>query len=92
MAKQKKIRRLDTPPTAKARGRTAKTTAPEPSTPEPTEGKVQQERLTEANRPVRAGSGKHRGDRRDTNKMYTGNLKHAARGNNPRADVSTRKR
>jgi hypothetical protein len=92
MAKQNKVRRLESPPTTKARGRTAKTTAPEPSTPTPTEGKVQQERLTEANRPIGAGSGKLRGDRRDTSRMYTGNRKHAARGNNPRADVSTRKR
>jgi hypothetical protein len=92
MAKQNKIRRLESPPTAKARGRTAKTTNPESSTPTPTEGKVQQERITETNRPIGSGGGKFRGDRRDTSKTYTGNRKHAARGNNPRADVSTRKR
>lgn len=46
----------------------------------------------EATRPVAAGAGKHRGDRRDTSRLYTGNAKHAARGNSPRADVSTRKR
>lgn len=45
----------------------------------------------EANRPVSAGV-KHRGDRRDTSKTYTTNTKHAARGNNPRADVKTRAR
>lgn len=45
----------------------------------------------EANRPVSAGV-KHRGDRRDTNKTYTGNARHAARGNTPRRDVSTRAR
>ena len=46
----------------------------------------------EANRPVNAGGTKHRGDRRDTNKLYTNNAKHKARGNNARPDVSTRKR
>ena len=46
---------------------------------------------TRANRPVSAGAGVHRGDRRDMNKVYTGNAKHAARGNSPRANVSTRK-
>ena len=46
---------------------------------------------TEANRPVKAGV-KHRGDRRDMSKTYTGNAKHSARGNNPRVDVKTRKR
>jgi hypothetical protein len=45
----------------------------------------------EANRPVSSG-GKHRGDRRDTSKTYTGNARHAARGNNPRVDVKTRAR
>ena len=46
----------------------------------------------EANRPVSAGAGKHRGDRRDMSKTYTGSERHAARGNNARADVKTRKR
>ena len=45
----------------------------------------------EANRPVSAGV-KHRGDRRDTSKTYTGNARHAARGNSPRVDVKTRAR
>jgi hypothetical protein len=45
----------------------------------------------EVNRAVSAGV-KHRGDRRDTSKMYTGNQRHAARGNTPRADVKTRAR
>lgn len=51
-------------------------------------------RRTGANRPVTANGdmNKHRGDRRDTNKTYTNNAKHAARGNTPRRDVSTRKR
>jgi hypothetical protein len=93
MAKQAKVARLTSPPTKHARGRTAKTTHPDPSTPDPTEGKVEQERLTEANRPMGAGGGgKRRGDRRDTSPLYTGNRKHSARGNNPRADVKTRKR
>ena len=45
----------------------------------------------EATRPVTAGT-KHRGDRRDTSKTYTGNTRHAARGNTPRVDVKTRAR
>lgn len=93
MAKQKKIARLTSPLTAHARGRTTKTTRPDSSTPNPTEGKVEQERMTEANRAMGAGGGgKRRGDRRDTSRLYTNNAKHAARGNNPRADVKTRKR
>ena len=93
MAKQKKIARLTSPPTAKARGRTAKTTAPDASTPDPREGNVTQERLTEASRAMGAGGGgKRRGDRRDMSPTYTGSRKHSARGNNPRADVTTRKR
>lgn len=47
---------------------------------------------TEANRPVEAGGTKHRGDRRDMSKTYTNNRKHSSRGDNPRADTSTRKR
>jgi len=93
MAKQAKVARLTSPPSAKARGRTAKTTAPDASSQEATEGKVTQERLTEANRARGAGGGgKRRGDRRDMSPTYTGNAKHAARGNNPRKDVSTRAR
>jgi len=41
----------------------------------------------ETNRPVLAGVGRHRGDRRDTNRYYTNNTKHSARGNTPRRDV-----
>ena len=37
-------------------------------------------------------SGTHRADRRDMSPTYTGNAKHAARGNTPRKDVKTRKR
>jgi len=59
----------------------------------PTRPNVEQDILREANRPVTAGGGgRHRGDRRDTSKMYAGNRRHAARGNTPRADVKTRKR
>ena len=47
---------------------------------------------TEASRPVSAGSGKQRGDRRDMSPTYTNNEKHAARGNTPRKDVTTRAR
>ncbi|HZL38122.1 MAG TPA: hypothetical protein VFC78_22595 [Tepidisphaeraceae bacterium] len=52
---------------------------------------VPEELKTEANRPVNAGT-KHRGDRRDMSKTYTGNVKHASRGNTARIDVKTRKR
>ena len=93
MAKQAKVARLTSPPLGNARGRTAKTTSPDSSTPDAREGNVTQERLTEANRPMgKGGAGKRRGDRRDTSPTYTTNRKHSARGNNPRADVTTRKR
>jgi hypothetical protein len=48
-----------------ARGRTAKTTNPERDVPEPTKGKVLQERLTEVNKAISAGGGKMRGDRQN---------------------------
>jgi hypothetical protein len=48
-----------------ARGRTAKTTNPEAGTPNATEGKVLQERLTEVNKPISRGGGKMRGDRQN---------------------------
>jgi hypothetical protein len=88
MSKQAKISRLETPP-PKARGRTAQT---HPDDVRPTKGAVQNEKRTEANRPIGNGGGKNRGDRRDTSPLYTGNARHAARGNNPRADVKTRRR
>jgi hypothetical protein len=47
---------------------------------------------TEASRPVSAGSGKQRGDRRDMSPTYTNNEKHSAPGNTPRKDVPTRAR
>lgn len=46
----------------------------------------------EASRPVKAGSGKLRGDRRDMSKTYSGTKKHASRGSDERPDVKTRKR
>lgn len=49
------------------------------------------EQKTQAARPVKAGGGAKRGDRRDMNKAYTGNAKHSARGNTPRVNVATRK-
>ena len=60
--------------------------------PTPSKPNAPQELRTEANRPISAGGGKKRGDRRDMSKTYTGNAKHKARGNNPRVDVKTRKR
>jgi hypothetical protein len=51
-----------------------------------------QQARADATRPVTAGSGKHRGDRRDMSKTYSGNEKHAARGSNVRKDVETRAR
>ena len=47
---------------------------------------------TEANRPVNSGGTVHRGDRRDTSRLYTNNAKHPSRGNDPRPDVKTRAR
>jgi len=55
-------------------------------------GHTQSEQKTQTNRAVSAGAGVKRGDRRDMSPLYTNNKKHAARGNTPRADVSTRKR
>ncbi len=62
--------------------------------PNPTTPNVPEVMRTETNRPVtdNGGQGKHRGDRRDMSKTYSGNTKHAARGSTPRADVKTRKR
>ena len=93
MAKQTKVARLQAPPTPKARGRTAKTIEFDPNV--NSEGNVKLTKRTEANRPTGKSStrgGKNRGDRRDMSQTYTGNAKHASRGNTPRRDVSTRKR
>ena len=76
----------------KARGRTTITGMGGDLGPNKTNPMTPQEVRREATRPVNAGGGKHRGDRRDMNKLYTNNAKHSARGNNPRPDVSTRKR
>jgi len=50
------------------------------------------EERSETTRPVSSGAGKHRGDRRDMSKTYSGTSRHASRGSNPRPDVKTRKR
>jgi len=65
-----------------------------PIGPSPTHPAVPQVMETEVNRAITASGNmnKHRGDRRDMSTMYTNNQRHAARGNTPRADVSTRKR
>ena len=53
-------------PAKPARGRTAKTTNPDPNAgPEAREGNVLQERLTEVNNPIGNGGGKMRGDRQN---------------------------
>jgi hypothetical protein len=56
--------------TNNARGRTARTV---PSAVAPTKGRAPLEQRTGANRPVGAGAGKHRGDRRDTSRPFTNN-------------------
>ncbi len=74
----------------KQRGRSAITDIPSAN---PTNPMVQQVVNMDANRPGPGKHGnKHRGDRRDTNPTYTGNVGHSARGNNARRDVSTRGR
>ena len=59
--------------------------------PRSTQPNVPETLRVDATRPISSGV-KHRGDRRDTSKTYTGNTKHSARGNTPRADVKTRAR
>ena len=76
----------------KTRGRTTITGMGGDLGPRKTNPATPQDMRREATRPVSAGAGKHRGDRRDMNKLYTNNAKHSSRGNNPRPDVSTRKR
>ena len=68
----------------KARGRTAKTTAPDPNAgPEAREGNVWNERQMEVNRPIGRGGGKLRGDRQDTHSDpgMRGNAQSMDRGN-----------
>ena len=78
------------PKDRKTRGRTAITGQNIPSKGN-TRPNVEQTMVREATRPQGPGGTKHRGDRRDMNKAYTGNAKHAARGNTPRKNVATRK-
>ena len=75
----------------KTKGRTAIAKPSKLINPKPTHPNVKQEQMTEVNRGQSAGGGKHRGDRRDMNKAYTGNARHSARGNTPRVNVATRK-
>lgn len=75
----------------KTRGRTSITDKGNINQANPSRPNYQQEQRAEVTRGVSAGSGKHRGDRRDMNKAYTGNRKHSARGNTPRVNVATRK-
>ena len=95
MAKQKKIARMESAP-ATTKGRAAetrKTTVDSPLI--ANKAAVKLEKRTEANRPTGKSStrgGKNRGDRRDMSPTYTGNARHAARGNTPRRDVKTRAR
>ena len=69
----------------KHRGRSAISKIVEASATNP---KVPQVKLTEVNRGVTANGNmnKHRGDRRDMSPTYTGNERHASRGNNPRRE------
>jgi hypothetical protein len=79
----------------KTKGRTSITGTSRPGEdvgPRATRPNVPQVVRREANRPVTPGGGKHRGDRRDMNQVYTTNQRHSARGNNVRTDVGTRKR
>ena len=89
MAKKAATKGMHGDSNRKARGRTTISDVPAQS---PTRPNVPQVVRREANRPVNAGGGKHRGDRRDMSKLYTNNAKHKARGNNERPAVSTRKR
>jgi hypothetical protein len=75
----------------KTRGRTSITESVKAKGRNATKPNYEQERRAETTRPVSAGTGKHRGDRRDMNKAYTGNERHSARGNSPRVNVATRK-
>jgi len=93
MSKQNKVARMQSAPSRKARGRTAKTIEKDPNI--TGEGAINLVKRTTAARPTGKSStrgGKNRGDRRDMSATYSGTAKHAARGNTPRRDVSTRKR
>jgi len=58
----------------KNRGRMGGTTAPASSR-SPTNPNTPQELRADANRPIGRGGTKHRGDRRDTNRQFTGNIR-----------------
>ena len=89
MAKGKQTQGMHGKADRKARGRT---NIGQPGGPSPTRPNTPSSMRSEASRPVKPGGTKHRGDRRDTSKLYTNNAKHSARGNNPRPDVKTRAR
>lgn len=80
----------------KASAKTARSVPPKSRAESPslTHPNVQEDKLTQVNRAVTAkgNMNKHRGDRRDMSKTYSGNQSHAARGNTPRRDVDTRAR
>ena len=92
MAKTSPTRGMNPKANRKARGRTNITGTGGDLGPRKTNPMTPQEMRREANRPQGPGAGKHRGDRRDMNKLYTNNARHPSRGSNPRPDVSTRKR
>ena len=89
MAKGSNMKGMHGKTDRKARGRT---NIGQPAGPTPTRPNPPITVRAEASRPQSPGGGKHRGDRRDTSKLYTNNAKHPARGNNARPDVKTRAR
>jgi hypothetical protein len=95
MAKGKAAKGMHGGKNRKVKGRGAITGATQPGEdmgPRATRPHVPQVLRREATRPISSGGGKQRGDRRDTNSVYTTTQRHASRGNNIRTDVSTRKR
>ena len=78
----------------KQRGRTSVTDAGKPAFAKDPSSRTPTDRArkTQATKPIGPGGTVHRGDRRDMNRTYTNNAKHASRGTNARPDVSTRKR
>ena len=89
MAKATKTQGMHGKTDRKARGRT---NIGQPAGPRATRPNPPVTLRADANRPVSPGGTKHRGDRRDTSRLYTNNAKHSARGNNARPDVKTRAR
>jgi hypothetical protein len=83
---------MATKSSSKSKGRTSITNARkgDPTANTKSRRHTENERKTQQNRGM--DSGTHRGDRRDMSPTYTGNAKHAARGNTPRKDVKTRAR